>query len=283
MSEERIIFCRAFDKEFHFESYGVRVKVESDSQDLLEEARQAVVAGFVDRAVFIENGRIEPERVFGVAFDGEQYLLFKDGEQVSSGKSAKNFFKILNSTLRVEVAEHADSKVFLHAGVVGWKGKAIVFPAKSFEGKSTLTAELVKIGADYYSDEYAVLDERGYVHPFPRKISMRYFGATREKEVSIEEIGGKYGRDPLPVGMVLLTGFEKGGVWNPEVLSPGKGIFEIIPHTIPIRRKTEFSLKVLDLIARRAIIVKSPRGDAKKFAKFLLAFFDNYINLVKLT
>ncbi len=285
MLEERLIIRCAFDREFYFDSYGVRVKVESDLQELLDEAKQAVIAGFGNCAVFIENGSGNQEsgHVFGITFDGTHYFLFKNGAQISYGKSKKIFFKYLGGILRIDVAEYADSKVFLHAGVVGWKGMAIVIPAKSFQGKSTLTAELVRIGADYYSDDYAVLDERGYVHPFPRKLSMRYFGATRGKEVSVEELGGKYGREPIPVGMVLLTGFEKGAVWDPLVLSPGNGIMEIIPHTIPIRRKSEFSLKVLDLVASRAIIVKSARGDSKKFAKFLLAFFDNHTNLVKMT
>lgn len=162
--------------------------------------------------------------------------------------------------------------------MVGWKGRAIVLPAKSFSGKTTLTAELVRNGADYYSDEYAVLDERGHVHAFPRKLSMRYFGATREKDISVEELGGSYGLEPIPVGMVLLTEFEKSAVWEPQFLSAGKGIMEILPHTIPIRSRSEFSLKVLDIVASRAIIVKSARSDAKKFAKSLLAFFENNIN-----
>ena len=283
MSEKGLILRRAFDKEFNFESYGVRVRLESDSQEMLDEARRTVIAGLFDRAEFIERGNADCDHVFGMSFDGEHYLLYKNGEQISYGTSYKLFFKSLNSRLRIEVAEYAESRVFLHAGVVGWNGSAILLPAKSFQGKSTLTAELVKIGAEYYSDEYAILDEHGYVHAFPRKLSMRYFGGTREKEVSVEEIGGVYGSKPLPVGLVLLTGFQKGAVWDPQVLSPGNGIFEIIQHTIPIRRNSEFVLKVLDLVARRAIIVKSPRGDVKKFAKFLLKFFDNHINLVKMT
>ena len=283
MSEKGLILLRKFDKEFNFESYGVRVRIESDSQELLDEARRTVIAGLFDRAEFIESANTECDHVFGMSFDGEHYLLYKNGEQISYGTSYKLFFKSLNSRLRIEVAEYAESKVFLHAGVVGWNGSAILLPAKSFQGKSTLTAELVKIGAEYYSDEYAILDEHGYVHSFPRKLSMRYFGGTREKEVSVEDIGGVYGIKPLPVGLVLLTGFQKGAVWDPQVLSPGNGIIEIIQHTIPIRRNSEFVLKVLDLVARRAIIVKSPRGDVKKFAKFLLKFFDNHINLVKMT
>ncbi len=283
MSEERLTIRCVFDREFNFDSYGVRIKIESDSQQLLDAAKETVIAAFGERTELIENKGCMASHVFGVASDGVNYFLFKDGEQVSFGKSDNLFFKFLNSSLRIVVAEHADSKVFLHAGVVGWKGSAIVIPASSFQGKSTLTAELVKIGAEYYSDEYAVLDENALVHPFPRKLSMRYFGATRRKEVSAEELGGRYGLEPIPVRMVLLTGFQKGTVWDPRVLTPGVGIMEIIPHTIPMRQKTEFSLKVLDLLARRAIIVKSARGDAKKFAKFLLAFFDNHIKLDKMT
>ena len=146
MSEERLTIRCAFDREFNFESYGVRIKVESNSQGLLDKARQAVIAAFINRAVFIENVNDASEHAFGIAFDGKHYFLFKNGEQVSYGESEKTFFKYLNSILRIEVAEHAESKVFLHAGVVGWKGNAIVIPARSFQGKTTLTAELVRNG-----------------------------------------------------------------------------------------------------------------------------------------
>ena len=224
MSEELLKHHGSFDKEISFESYGVRIRIASDSQDLIDEAIRAVSGGFGDKTSFTDDvGSQGSGHDFVVTFDGDHYLLFRNGEQVSYAKSKKIFFKNLNGRLRIEAAEYAKSKVFLHAGVVGWKGSAIVVPAKSFEGKSTLTAELVKNGAEYYSDEYAVIDELGNVHPFPRKISMRYFGATREKEVSVEEIGGRQGVIPLPVGMVLLTGFRKGGVWAPEVLGAAAG------------------------------------------------------------
>jgi hypothetical protein len=34
----------------------------------------------------------------------------------------------------------------------------------SYSGKTTLVSELIRAGATYYSDEYAVIDERGRVH-----------------------------------------------------------------------------------------------------------------------
>src|SRR4051794_10841773 len=38
----------------------------------------------------------------------------------------------LESEIQIHVAEHARNRVFLHAGVVGWKGKALVLPGRSF-------------------------------------------------------------------------------------------------------------------------------------------------------
>lgn len=283
MSNERMISPREFDLGFSFVSYGVTVRIGSDDPVLLDKSRDLVNRAFGDRAEIFEAQAGNNRPTFGIAQDNGRFRLYKDGLEISSGISETNFFKYLNSTLRLEVAEFAEGRVFLHAGVVGWHGQAIVFPATSFAGKSTLTAELVRNGAEYYSDEYAVLDENGHVGPFPRHLSMRYFGATREREVPPEELGGRTGRNSIPVGMILLTSYEKGGKWRPEVLTAGSGIMELIPNTLTMHRDPAFALKVLDLVTRRAIIVKSPRGDVKKFAKFLLAFFDKHTNLAKMT
>jgi hypothetical protein len=54
---------------------------------------------------------------------------------------------------------------------------------------------------------------------------------------------------------------------------------ELLPSTMTTRKAPAFSLKVLDLVVRRAIMYKSPRGDAKEIAKFLLEFFENNTKL----
>src|SRR5882724_8587214 len=77
------------------------------------------------------------------------------------------------SHVQLTVAEYAPRRVFVHAGVAGWQGRAIVIPGMSFSGKSTLVAELLRAGATYYSDEYAVIDERGRVHPYTRDLRIR--------------------------------------------------------------------------------------------------------------
>jgi hypothetical protein len=51
------------------------------------------------------------------------------------------------SDLELFVAIHARTHTIVHAGVVGWRGRAIVIPGRSFSGKTSLTAaqEPIKI------------------------------------------------------------------------------------------------------------------------------------------
>ena len=205
-----------------------------------------------------------------------QHFMNINKKKETSGFNRDNFFNYLESRIRLTVAEFAKDRVFIHAGVIGWKGKAIIIPAKSFQGKTTLVAELTKLGATYYSDEYAVLDENGFVHPFPKTLSIRGTeDQYKQTEHPVETLGGVKGEIPLPVGMVLLTEFENGAKWQPKVLTTGLGVLEMLSHTIPIRYNPEFSLKVLNNTLNRAIIVKTKRGEAKDLAIKLLSFFEN--------
>lgn len=263
------------ENEFRFKSYGVTIGIESNREDVLSKAESVVRKSLLDRIEVIEKGPVD--HLFGITLDDAGvYTLSQNGEKNTHGESERNFFKFFGSIIRLTVAEFAESMVFVHAGVVGWKGNAIVFPARSFQGKTTLAAELVRNGAAYYSDEYAIFDENGLVHSFPRHLAMR--GIEEEyiqTDVSVDSLGGAIGDEPIPVGMVLITEFDPAAEWQPTVLSDGQGVMEMIPHTIPIRFNPDFSLKVLKRIANRAIIAKSPRNDAKEFSKILLNFFDN--------
>jgi hypothetical protein len=263
--------------EFRFESYGVKIRIESNRIEVLRRAEEVVRRSLVGRVKILE-GR-ETGHCFGITHDDDGlYTLYQNGEKNTHGESERNFFKFFGSIIRLTVAEFAEGLVFVHAGVVGWRDGAIVLPGKSFQGKTTLVAELVKNGASYYSDEYAIFDENGMVHSFPRNLAMRGIESEyTQTDVSVESLGGTFGSGPIPVRMIVLTEFRSDAVWQPQFLSEGLGVMEMVPHTIPIRFNTEFALKVLKIIASRAIIAKSYRNDANEFSKILLNFFDNTV------
>jgi hypothetical protein len=262
-----------------FESYGVRVSLASKSTELLAKAVAVAEKAFLGRLEFIENPGTDRGYEFGFDMADGVFYLFQNGEQTNSVSSEFVFFKYFNSILRITVAENAVDRVFVHAGVVGRKGKAVLFPGRSFRGKSTLVAELIKLGAIYYSDEYAVIQQDGSVEPFPREISLRsVIQEHDEVDIPLETFGAEIGTLPLSIGCVILTEFRPDAVWEPKTLTVGNGILETIPHTIPIWTDPEMSLKILNVAFANAIVAKSFRGDVKKDAVAILAFLDKQLN-----
>jgi len=261
---------------FSFEAYGVKIRIESNRKRLFDRARSIAEASLLGNLTEIEDAAAE--HVLGVISTGNTLNLIHNGSERSSTENRKVFFNFFESIVRVTVAEYAVGYVFIHAGVVAWKGKAIIFPANSYQGKTTLVAELVKLGATYYSDEYAVVDERGLVHPFARPLSVRVKERHDERNnVQVAALGGVAGREEVPVGAIILTSFKENAKWKPRKISPGNAIIAVIQQTIPINHDPDFAIQVLKTIAERAIIVSSQRGDVKISAAEILFFIDNTV------
>lgn len=268
MSHNRLQF------QFCFESYGVPVRLESNSRAILEQAKLVAKSALLDRIRSIDCDLAEQTFSLLISEDGVCTIL-QNREEMASSKPDPRFWRFFDSLTRILVAEFSTDMVFVHAGVVGWRGKAIILPGNSHYGKTTLVAELVRNGAEYYSDEYALLDTHGLVHPFERKLFIRTNEQDDEVELKIEELCGTTARSPAPVGCVLFTKYSEESEPNYQFLSTGQGIVEIIAQTIAIKRNTESAIKILKNAFSSAIILKSPRPDAGEFARDFLDFVDN--------
>ena len=176
-----------------------------------------------------------------------------------------------NSLASLAIAELSDEKLFIHAGVVEWKGKAILLPGRSHSGKTTLVAELVKCGASYYSDDFAVIDKQGYVTAYQKPLSIRKPGEYRQTDVPVEEIGGEIGNTRLPVGLIVLSQYKKYAKWKPQYLSPGIGLLLLLANTHSTQRAPDRAIKVLKRVISDTVIVKSIRGEARMIAPRLLS------------
>lgn len=276
MSEVNLVCDADSNSAITIESYGVRVRFESNVPKILELLFETSSKALIGNLKVLD-GSGPVEHSFAVIGDESGNIaFFRDGELVTTSDLNDLPLELFTRLLRLKISEFSEGSVFLHAGVVGWKGKAIVIPGDSGKGKTTLVIELVKNGAEYYSDEYAVLDENGLVHPFTRDLSVRQEGTVwSEKDgIPVENFGGERGTIPLPVGLLILTDFQPESEWTPEFISVGSGILEAIRHTIPLRINPEFSLNVLKNALSRAIIVKSPRADAAETAKKILSLID---------
>ncbi len=263
-----------------FQAFGVSIGIASERPSHLDEIYKHLKKVFPQGLAEIEAANVKYQ--FFIKREGSDgYTLFLNDEKIASNANRELFFQMVASHIRLTVAEFADRRVFLHAGVVGWKGRAIVIPARSFSGKSTLVSELVRKGADYYSDEYAVLDAAGNVQPFPKWLSMRPTEPPFvQTDYPVGNFGGVAATRTIPVGLVLLATFDRrkkiSRRWQPKKLSRGQGVMEILPHTLPIRNQPKFVLEVLSNLAARAIIVKTIRGEAAEFAERLLYYFEHH-------
>lgn len=211
------------------------------------------------------------DRMLSVFRSNGRYWIYADDEMKCQPVLRADLLDAFDTHLRAAFAEFSRKKLFVHAGVVGWKGKAIIFPGKSQAGKTTLIAELVKAGATYFSDEYAVLDAKGEVHPFAKPLSLRDSRTSRQSETPVETLGGVAACKPLPVGLVVMTRYRKGARWNPWTLPPAEGALEIMAHTIAARRWPALAIAVIGAVADRAPVIRSHRGDARKLVDKILA------------
>ena len=264
-----------FPHSLFLESYGVTIRIGSNESAAIDAIGEMLPSLLPECHRLIDEVKAD-HKFFYVWNRSKLDSVYKNGEKVMTRRLREHALDQLNSGIRLTVAEFAVERVFVHAGVVGWKGKALIIPAPSFSGKSALVAELVRRGALYYSDEYAVLDKNGLVSPFPKMLSIRgEIDDYQQIEYPVKAFGGTAGTEGIPVGMVLITKYKRNAKWRPQVLSSGKGLMEIIRNTVPIQKDPSFSLSVLNKVAKNSSIVKSSRGEVSEFADHILQFFES--------
>lgn len=244
--------------------YGVRVGIRTNRPDVLEQFASYFPPLWKPTSVEVV------ERLFSLHVGQSRHVLSDDQDGDFRARSLKRLLESFETRLKMYVAEMARRRVFVHAGVVGWQGKAIVMPGRSFSGKTSLVAALVRAGATYYSDEYAVLDSQGRVHPYPQPLAVRQPGSGIQRKCPASEIGGVTGTAPLPVGQVIVSSYKEGARWRPAKLTAGQGVLELLANTVPARRKPEVVMPTLERAVAAADIQKGNRGEAEATARLIL-------------
>lgn len=215
-----------------------------------------------------------PERGrFALVKDTDDGLLrvMCDEKSIAGPFDLRLALGILDAELRMYIALHAPDHVFVHAGVVGVGERAIVLPGRSFAGKTTLVAALVQAGAEYWSDEYAVLDADGLVHPYPKPLSVRINDTRETDEQPVESLGGRAGDRPLPVAMIAFTSYRPGAAWALRARTAGEGAVKLLEHSVAARSRPEQVLAAVRRAATGALVLEGDRGDADQAASVLLS------------
>jgi len=249
-----------------FEAFGLRLGVRLSEPGFVDRVHQALPYG----AGVTEN--CEVDHLFSVLVgaerrasqaDGRICVVYSDATPVARVAGIDTAMDSLRSSLQMLVGEFARDRVFVHAGVVGWEGHAILVPGKSFVGKSRMVAALARAGAQLYSDEFAVLSSDGLVHPYARPISIRDEDTHCGHPVTAEELGAAgVGEEAIAPGLVLFARYRDGASWRARRLTLGATVLELLSNTLPARRKPEAALDALEKVARAAPAYRVTRGEA---------------------
>ncbi len=198
-------------------------------------------------------------------------LLFRGNGLISAAYKLAPVLGALESDVDLQVAAlAAPQRLFVRAGVVGWRGRAIVIVGRPQSGTSTLVAELLRAGASYYSDQYAVLDREGQVHPFPRPLWLCAAAGINPARYRPDELRAKTGTQPLPIGVVVLPQYRSRSRPLLASITASAAAADVIANTVCAKSYPDETLAGIRKALSAAWILKGVRGEARQIVPLLL-------------
>jgi hypothetical protein len=223
--------CHEWEAQAVWQIYGVRLMIRANSTGRWDEVQAVLPPGQ-------RLGRqTTPDVTYSIIWGGESghsaghvhHLLYRDATCLGGGFDLDQLLWTLQSDAMWQVAILAKEATFVHAGAVAWNGRAMILPGLSGAGKSTLVTQLLRRGAAYYSDEYAVLDREGTLHAFPcaLKLEDRPAGLRR---VRPEDLGAAIGYGPARIGVVAFPRYTQGIELQVEQLRRSQAALRLLEH-----------------------------------------------------
>lgn len=140
-------------------TFGVGISVSANSGDALRRLLEYLPPGWqpaprpppTAAACNADTAAPPVDRLYSAVLDGGDgsNSLFEDGRCLATGVEPDTLLRVFENDVQMHVAETSPHYVFVHAGVVGWRGRAILVPGRSFTGKTTLVTALLRLGATY--------------------------------------------------------------------------------------------------------------------------------------
>ena len=155
-------------RSFDVQVAGCRIRATSHGPDA-----ERALARSIFPTVARSRDHARPDLFLRVEQAEDQFRLFVGDDLMSTPATVATLEAQIVRVLDDAIVERLRGWWAIHAGVVAWGSHALLLPGSTHSGKSTLVAELVKLGATYFSDEYALIDSEGKVHAYPRPMLLR--------------------------------------------------------------------------------------------------------------
>ena len=178
--------------------------------------------------------------------------------------------------VELHVAEHAVGVIAVHAGVVVWHGAALVLPGRTLAGKSTLVHRLVTAGAQYCSDEYALLTRDGLVLPYPRPLSLRPPHGGVPSRIALAGLGANL-TDSVPVALIAALEYRPGATWQVREVTAAEGAMAMLQNTVAARSRPVETMDHVSAAARGSLALLGLRGEAGEAVDRLLGLLQRLV------
>jgi len=217
-------------QDFSVRAFGCRIQIETACAEAYAVLERYVLPSLPRTACDTQPDALEPGISIRIDTQEDQLQLSVDGVAVASAAQAIDLVPDLIRVLDDAVLNHLKSLHAVHAGVVLCGDRAVLLPGVTHAGKSSLVAEFLRRGATYFSDEFALIDPEGRVHPYPRPLLLRD-GRPRQVPVLPGEFNAPVGDAPAPIGWILSLEYQPSSTWNVKPVSQSEGLLILLRNT----------------------------------------------------
>jgi hypothetical protein len=250
--------------EFDIQAFDCRIRVQAASQELCD---------ILNRYIFPSLPRVHSAAPADIAISAvqtaENFEISINNRKVAVYPDPVSFVRASIKALDDAIVERLTSLRAVHSGAVLFGNTALLLPGSTHAGKSSLVAELLRRGATYLSDEYALIDSIGYIHAYPRPLLLRN-GRPEQIPVLPDELNASFADGPAQATWIISLEYRPECSWDVKSVPQGEGVMILLrntPHAL------EESPRMLDMFLRAiagASCYSGTRGDAKDAAEHIL-------------
>jgi hypothetical protein len=177
-----------------------------------------------------ENLSNSPQVLVRVEKLSERFQISVDGAEVATAQDVMDAVLATIKALDDAVIKHLTTLHAVHAGAVVFGGRALLIPGSSHAGKSSMVAELLRRGASYLSDEYALIDTEGLARPYPRPLLLRN-GRPWQSPTLPAELNACFADGPVPIGWILNLEYEAESAWGVQKVPQSEALLILLENT----------------------------------------------------
>jgi hypothetical protein len=213
--------------------------------------------------------------------ESNRFRISLEDRVLSASESMPYLLTLMQQVVDEAFIGRLTDRVAVHAGVVAISGKAIMLPGKSGSGKTSLVRQLLRCGASYFSDEYAIIDSNGLLYPYPRALMVRDENQEQHPVLAAEvQSAGKTPAngdrpitaaiEPAVAGQILFLEYEAGSSFEVHPISHGETLLGLLANTPHVLAEKPEIMAPLVALSRSTVAFEGRRGEVALAADEIL-------------